>query len=146
VVERRVSVREGPGILMFDKSDQVWEQVCVTPCRVDLDRYSTYRVAEQNKIAGSHSFTLPQERDALRLKIDAGDNRMHHFGTVLTSLGTAAVIVGVALVAGARLFTDESGAREGGFITGGAGVVLLGAGIPLSLLTSTRIWTENQRL
>jgi len=42
VVERRVSVKEDMGaflVLPYRTVGATWEQVCVTPCQVDLDRY-----------------------------------------------------------------------------------------------------------
>lgn len=142
VLERRVSVTESEGayfFLPFGSRSSIWEQVCVTPCQVDLDRFSTYRVTARNGIAGSRSFTLPQQSDSLSLKIDAGNLLAHRAGGALSGAGLAAVIVGVALVAGEGIFTDEDKARNAGFITGGAGLVVLAVGIPLALLTSTTV-------
>ncbi len=142
VIERRVSITESEGsyfFLPFGSRSSIWEQVCVSPCQVDLDRFSTYRVSARNGISGSRSFTLPQQSDQLALKIDAGNLLAHRIGGALSGAGLAAVIVGVALVAGEGIFTDEDKARTAGFITGGAGLVVLAVGIPLALLTSTTV-------
>ena len=53
--------------------------------------------------------------------------------------GIAAVAVGVGLIAGEGLFTDEDKARTAGYITGGAGLVVLAVGIPVALMTATTV-------
>jgi|CZKU01.1.fsa_nt_gi hypothetical protein len=142
VVERRVSVTESDGayfFVPFRSSSSIWEQVCVTPCQVDLDRFSTYRVSARNGISPSRSFTLPQSADSLQLKIDAGHLLMHRAGAAMSAVGLAAVVVGTALIAGQSVFTDETKARDAGFITGGAGLVVMAIGIPLAVLTATGV-------
>ena len=142
VIERRVSVTDSEGayfFLPYKSTSSIWEDVCVTPCQVDLDRFSTYKISPRNGVSGSRTFTLPQQSDELTLKVDAGNLLMHRAGGALTGAGLAAVIVGVALVAGQGIFTDEEKARNAGFITGGAGLVVLAVGIPLALLTSTTV-------
>src|SRR6185312_11883022 len=128
VVERRVSLTENEGsyaFLPFETKSSTWEQVCVTPCQVDLDRYSTYRVAARNGTSPSKSFTLPQAPGTMRLDIDSGDLMAHRAGAAMTGTGFAAAIVGVGLIAAQSVFTDEDKARNAGFITGGAGLVLM---------------------
>ncbi len=142
VIERRVSVTETEGAYFFlpiQSRSSIWEEVCVTPCQVDLDRFSTYRVTARNGVSGSRSFSLPQESDALSLKVDAGTLLAHRVGAGLAATGFAAVIVGVALVAGEGIFSDEDKARTAGYITGAAGLVVLAVGIPLSLMTVTTV-------
>ncbi len=142
VLERRVSVTDSEGayfFLPYRSTSAIWEDVCVTPCQVDLDRFSTYKVSARNGVSGSRVFTLPQQSDDLTLKVDAGNLLAHRIGGALTGAGLAAVIVGVALVAGEGIFTDEDKARTAGFITGGAGLVVLAVGIPLTLLTATTV-------
>ena len=142
VLERRVSVTDSEGayfFLPYRSTSAIWEDVCVTPCQVDLDRFSTYRVSARNGASSSRAFTLPQQSEELTLKIDAGDLMAHRIGGALTGAGITAVIVGIALVAGAGIFTDEDKARTAGWITGGAGLVVLAVGIPLTLLTSTTV-------
>lgn len=142
VVERRVSVTESDGayfFLPYRSTSAIWEQVCVTPCQIDVDRFSSYRVSARNGISPSRSFTLPQSSDALQLKIDAGNLLAHRVGKVMAAAGMAAAIVGVALVAGKGIFTDETRAEDAGFITGGAGLLVMAVGIPLSILTATSV-------
>jgi hypothetical protein len=146
VIERRVSVTEGEGQYFFvpsRSSEAIWEQVCVTPCQVHLDRFSTYRVAAINKVSGSHKFTLPQGTDALHLKIDSGDLLGHRIGGALTGAGLVATIVGASLVAGAAAFKDETQVRTAGFITGGAGLIVMAIGIPIAIATATHIVTDG---
>ncbi|HEY1691200.1 MAG TPA: hypothetical protein VGG39_03520 [Polyangiaceae bacterium] len=149
VLERRVSLEEGNGqyvFLPYHTTVATWEQVCVTPCRVDLDRYSSYRVAGMNHVAGSHTFTLPHSGDQLSLQVQAGDSMWHRAGGVLTGAGVAAVIVGVALVAGAHVTNDETTVRNAGFVTGGAGIVVAVVGIPLMILNQTHVLALGKRI
>jgi len=149
VVERRVSLTESEGayfFLPFRGSSSIWEQVCVTPCRVDLDRFSTYRVAARNRVSASRPFTLPQSSDALQLKVEAGDLWGHRVGVIMATAGLAAIIVGAALVAGEGIFTDETKARDAGYITGGAGIVVLAVGIPIALMTATSVSAGDTKL
>jgi hypothetical protein len=149
VLERRVSVTESDGVYFyvpFRATSSIWEQVCVTPCQVDLDRFSTYRVTARNGTSGSHSFTLPQNSQSLQLKVDAGDLMAHKAGIAVASTGLAAAIVGVALIAGDSLFDNKDQARDAGYITGAAGLVLMAVGIPLALATQTGVFSSGTKL
>jgi hypothetical protein len=142
VVERRTSVKEEVGafvVIPFRAVDSTWEQICVTPCEVDLDRFSTYRVSPQNGISGSHPFTLPQRVDALHLHIDSGSLVAHRIGQAMTVLGFTSMIVGGSLLLAAHDFKTPSDARIAGGITGGTGVALAAIGIPLTFSTESRI-------
>jgi hypothetical protein len=142
VVERRVSLTESDGVYFFApfrSTSAIWEDVCVSPCQVDLDRFSTYRVSARNGISSSKSFTLPQSADTLELKVDAGNLLANRAGKAVSGAGLAAVIVGVALIAGKGIFSDETRAEDAGFITGAAGLVLLAVGIPLTLATQSSV-------
>jgi hypothetical protein len=146
VLERRVTVKESSGaflVLPYKGTEATWEQVCVTPCSVDLDRFSTYRVNGQNHITGSKSFTLPQGADALHLKIHAGNLMMHHTGQFLTGIGLVAVIVGGSILVTASDFRHPGDERAAGAITGGAGIVFAAVGIPLAIASSTHVRAEN---
>jgi hypothetical protein len=154
VLERRVTTNDSSGVwLVFPWRSHAseWEQVCVAPCRAaELDRYSTYRVAEANHLTSSRPFTLPQGGDAVHLKIDAGDATWHHVGRTMSALGGAALIVGVALLVAAP--TIESSSRErdyrvGGGVTGGAGLVLMAVGLPLAIATQSTVYADaNERV
>jgi hypothetical protein len=149
VVERRVSVKEDMGaflVLPYRTVGATWEQVCVTPCQVDLDRYSTYRVSQQNGVTQSHAFTIPQGRDALRLDVNAGNATIHHVGLFLSGVGLVAVIVGLSLIVDAQNVVVPSHEREtraAGIITGGVGVASMAAGIPLSFMTLTHVKSDS---
>lgn len=146
VVERRVSVKENIGafiILPYRGSESTWEQICVTPCSVDLDRFSTYRVPAQNHVSASRPFTLPQGRDVLHLKIDSGDLVAHRTGEAMGGIGVAAIIVGVGLLAASPNFHHPDDARIAGGTTGGIGILLAAVGIPLAYLTRTTVAAEE---
>lgn len=148
VLERRVVTKEASGAFLFfpwRNRESTWEEVCVTPCRADFDRFSSYRVSAQNGISSSHTFTLPTGTDALRLHIDAGNQRAHSVGMLLAAIGGAAVIVGGVLLATAARFDKESDVRLAGGVTGGSGLLLLGIGVPLTIGTQTHVATDNGR-
>lgn len=123
-----------------------WEQVCLAPCTVDLDRYAAYRIAPLGGVAGTHTFSLPQGADSTTLQVQAGDRRWHHVGGTLTGAGIAALVVGVSLVAAQHLFSDQDEARNAGFITGGAGIVVGVAGIVLSIATCTHVYSGGTKV
>ncbi len=150
VIERRVSTEESNGRMLFAvpfrATSETWEQVCVAPCRVDLDRYSTYRVARGNNVTSTHEFTLPPNTDQLHLRVEPGSLLTHRIATRLIAGGTAALIVGGALITTASSFDhDEKDVRLGGIITGAAGIVLLGIGIPLALVSQTHVKLDDDR-
>jgi hypothetical protein len=147
VLERRVSVKEQLGafaLVPYKSTEATWEPVCVTPCAVDLDRYSTYRVNAQNHISRSTSFTLPQNADALHLKIKAGNLVVHRTGEIMTGIGLAAIIVGGGLLIAASDFRHPDNERAAGAMTGGAGAVFAAIGIPLALASATKVHTESE--
>jgi hypothetical protein len=148
-IERRISLTEAGGayfFLPFRSTESTWEQVCVTPCTVDLDKYSSYRVGKANGVLESRSFTLPQGLDRLTIKIEPGSSLANHIAVSASAIGLTALIVGGALIGAQKLFADEEGARTAGFITGGAGLILLGVGIPVAILTKTKILGPNGRV
>jgi hypothetical protein len=153
VLERRVTTKESTGawlVIPTRSNESTWEQVCIAPCvGTNLDRYSTYRVAATNGIAGSSPFTLPQGADALHLRLDTGSLAAHRAGMTMGAIGGAALIVGVTLLAVAPTLSNpgrEHDYRVAGWVTGGAGLVLLAVGIPLSILTSTRVYSGDTKI
>ena len=150
VIERRISTEETYGRVLFavpiHTKNQTWEQVCVAPCRVDLDRFSSYRVAKANGMPSTREFTLPPGAPSLRLQVEPGDLLMHRIGGRLIALGTAASIVGGALITTASKFDDEKEVRVAGIITGGAGILLLGIGIPLLIVSQTHVTADDRKL
>jgi len=153
VVERLMTTEEMSGraviVLPLHTVTEKWEQVCVSPCVADLDRFSSYRIAHENHISNTHSFTLPQGKDQLKMQIDPGDLMWHRIGQRLIVAGTAAAIVTGALFTVAPNIDDKSeekSMRTAGFITGGAAVLLLGVGIPLAILTRTHVTVDGVKL
>lgn len=152
VIERRISVTESHGawlVVPTRSNDELWEQVCVTPCRVDVDRFSTYRVRAQNGVSASSPFTVPQGQDRLALRVDAGSAHAHHLGQGLAVAGLAAMIVGASLLVAAAHTEDhdrEKTTRVAGFITGGAGIVAFGVGAPLAVFTRSRVFSGDRDL
>jgi len=149
VLERRVSVTEKNGVFFFlpyRSSEAIWEQVCITPCQADLDRYSTYRVGKMGGGVESSPFTLPQQTDRFQLKIEPGSAIGHRVGLSATAIGLAALVAGGGLIAAEKLFSDQEKARNAGFIVGGAGIVLLGIGIPVAILTETKVLGPGGRV
>ncbi len=150
ILERKVSTEETYGrfafVLPVVGETQKWEQVCVAPCRVDLDRSSSYRVARANNVPSTRPFTLPPESQNLQLQIEPGNLFMHRVATRLIAAGTAAAIVGGALITTAAQFKEEDDVRLGGIITGAAGIVLLAVGIPLAIANQTHVKTNDKQL
>jgi hypothetical protein len=149
LLEERVFVDESEGemlLLPTQTRTARWEQVCIAPCSVDLDRYAAYRIGDLRGVPGTHAFTLPQGADATTLQVQAGDRMWHRLGGAMTGVGLAALVVGVSLVAAEHLFSDEEEARNAGFITGGAGILVLGAGIALSIATSTHVYSGGSKV
>jgi hypothetical protein len=150
VIERRVETEESSGrllfVLPFRSNNEKWEQVCVAPCKVHLDRYSTYRVARANDMPSTHPFTLPPGADQLQLQVEPGKLLAHRISSRLIALGIAGAVVGGVLVTLASKFEEEKDVRVAGIITGGAGLVTLGIGIPLALLTQTHIKAGEKKL
>ena len=148
VFERRVSVKESTGafvVLPYRDTESTWEQVCVTPCEVDLDRFSTYRVRAQNHVSASRDFTLPQKRDALHLNIDSGSLLAHRAGQSMSVVGITALVVGVSLLATAENFRHPNDARIAGGATGGAGLALAAIGIPLAYMTTSKVSGDDDQ-
>jgi hypothetical protein len=149
VIERRTSVKEELGafiVLPFRMTDSIWEQVCVTPCQADLDKFSTYRVRAQNGVSSSRPFTLPQGTDALHLRVDGGSLVAHRVGQGLSLIGISAAIVGASLLIAAPDFRHPSDARIAGGVTGGAGVAFAAVGIPLTFGTDSHVSSDEREV
>jgi len=150
VLERKVSTEETYGRFAFVVpvvgQTAKWEQVCVAPCSVELDRHSSYRVARANNIPSTREFTLPPESQNLHLQVEPGNLLMHRIASRLIGAGTAAAIVGGALITTASEFKHEDDVRVAGIITGAAGIVLLAVGIPLAIVNQTHVKTNDKPL
>jgi hypothetical protein len=150
VIERRITSEETMGRVVFVlpiiTKTNTWEPVCVTPCNVELPRWSSYRVAETNHVTASREFTLPPNRPNIKLSVDPGNLQVHRLGLTLASAGTAALITGATLTIGAGAWDDETGVRTAGIITGGAGLLLLAIGIPIAIATQTHVDVDGTKL
>jgi hypothetical protein len=153
VVERRVKTDEMYGRTLFVVPQhslvQTWEQVCVAPCKVDLDRSSTYRIGMENGVTSSRHFTLPPGADPVKLDVDPGNLWTHALARGVIGLGTAAAIVGGALITTAHTWDDhddEKHVRTAGIITGAIGLALLAAGIPIAILTQTHVRANDRKV
>jgi len=153
VLERRVNTKEETGafiVIPWRSTESTWEQVCVSPCKgVELDRYSSYRVAGANGISSSSPFTLPQGNESVHLQIDAGNRQARRGGLFLTGVGTVALIVGGSLLLAAGNVDnhhDKVETRDAGWISGASGLVVLAIGIPLALLTRTTVFADDHPL
>jgi hypothetical protein len=128
---------------------QTWEQVCVAPCRVDLDRASTYRVGRENHVTRSGQFTLPPGAEQVKLEVQPGNFWWHGVSTQLIALGTAGAITGGALITTAHTWdskSDEKHVRNAGIITGAVGLGLIAIGIPIAILTQTHVKANDRKV
>jgi hypothetical protein len=150
VLARRVSSEETGGrvafVLPIETSSDRWEPVCVTPCRVELPRWSSYRVDRANGVTGSREFTLPANRESVKLTIDPGNLLVHRIAQTVIWVGTAAAITGGALVSAEAKWQKESDPRTAGIIVGGAGLVFLAVGIPLAIATRTHVDVDGAKV
>lgn len=150
VLERHVKTEETYGrfaiVIPTHSTVDGWERVCVTPCKVELPKYSSYRIARANGVSRSHEFTLPQSKDTLKLDVEPGDLWWNRVGHVVLTAGTAAAITGGAIIGLAAKFEDEKDVRIAGLITAGAGLVLVAVGIPMVLGSKTHVKTDGQKV
>jgi hypothetical protein len=153
VIERRIKTDETYGRTLFlipqHSEVQTWEQVCVAPCKVEMDRASTYRVGRENFVTPSRHFTLPPGADQVKLDVQPGNFWWHAAATKLIATGTAAAIVGGALITTAHTWdskSDERHVRNAGIITGAIGLGLLAAGIPIAILTQTHVKANERKV
>lgn len=150
VLERHVKTEESYGriavVIPTHSTTNGWEPVCVTPCKVELPKYASYRIARANGVSRSHEFTLPQSKDTLKLDVEPGDLWWNRTARVVLGAGTAAAITGGALIALASTFDAEKDVRIAGVITAGAGLVLVAVGIPMMLGSRTHVKSDGQKL
>ena len=153
VIERRIKTDETYGRTLFlipqHSEVQTWEQVCVAPCKVEMDRMSTYRVGRENWVTRSRPFTLPPNADQVKVDVAPGNFWWHAAATRLIATGTAAAIVGGALLSTAHTWdakSDERHVRNAGWITGAIGLGLLAVGIPIAILTQTHVKVNERKV
>jgi hypothetical protein len=152
-IERRVGTTSYAGLPLADASFgsiAQWEQACVAPCELQLDKRYSYRVAGDGLVP-SDSFTLPRDRDHLKLDAKMGSSYGRLGGIGLTVLGAGGVILGGAAVVLTPIFASQdvgSGTFRTGLLAGGVSVLSLGAlavgaGIFLWATNGTTIRPEN---
>lgn len=150
ILERQVSTQESYGhvaiALPLHTHTEVWQQVCVAPCKVELSRASSYRISASNGVPGTESFTLTPNKKELDLQVKPGNLPRYATGGTLTGLGVGALITGAVLFTAASKFEDEKEVRIAGAITGGAGLVLMAIGIPLLVLNQTHVYADGTKL
>lgn len=150
VLERHVKTEESSGriaiVIPTHSTVDGWERVCVTPCKVELPKYASYRIARANGVSRSSEFTLPQSKDTLKLDVEPGDLWWNRTARVVLGAGTAAAITGGAIIALASTFDNEKDVRIAGIITAGAGLVLVAVGIPMMLGSKTHVKTDGQKV
>lgn len=149
VLERRVKLDEMDGRTLFliprHETTETWEQVCVSPCSLHVDRGSTYRISKEDAVTQSGTFLLPSTGEQVKIEVKPGNYWWHNVGTKLIGTGTVAGIVGAALISTAHTWDkhkSEVHVRTAGIITASVGAAALAIGIPLAILTQTKV-TEN---
>lgn len=152
VVERRTATEEQEGrfiiALPYRGTNERWEQVCVAPCEVDLDRFSSYRIAQANHVTPTDAFTLPTG-ESLKLEVHPGNGILNRIANRLVALGVGASITGGILIPVASDIKTESiedDYRLAGIITASAGALLLAVGIPMSIATQTHVKEGERRV
>jgi hypothetical protein len=110
-----------------------WDPVCTQPCERRLPRAAVYRITGEG-LTTSSLFNLPANRPDVTLRVRAGTARWYWTGVVASIFGASFLLGGVAppLLQGGSFSTT-------GKVLGGAGVVLLGGGVPLWILNRTTV-------
>ncbi|MGH7281804.1 MAG: hypothetical protein ACRELY_09800 [Polyangiaceae bacterium] len=153
-IERRVGTTSYAGLPLADASFgsiAQWQQACVAPCQLQLDSRYSYRVAGDGLVP-SDSFTLPQDRDRLKLDAKMGSSYGRLGGIGLAVLGAGGVFVGAAAVVLTPIFASQdvgSGTFRTGLLAGGVsvlslGAIAVGAGIFLWATNGTTIHPANE--
>jgi hypothetical protein len=123
-------------------STEQWEPVCVAPCQARLDPNGVFRVGGGG-VAPSGTFVLPHGPDPLRLHVHAGSSFWHDGGIVLTVLGAASLLAGLATVGVSTAETDPEGALRAGIAFFVPGFVAMVLGTTLWLANGSSVVTEN---
>jgi hypothetical protein len=119
---------------MFPVYEQpTWSVLCVTPCRAKVDLNGVYRVGPENGATMSSSFTLPPSVGALH--VSAGSSGVRGLARVLLVAGSLGAAAGAATV----FASSDTSTQRTGFALGGAGLLGVAIGIPLFILSRTRL-------
>jgi hypothetical protein len=113
--------------------DGRWAVMCASPCNRRLPREALFRVTAAGA-ATSSSFSLPAGRPAVTLDVETGQARWYWTGAISAIAGATFIIgaVGPRLALGGSFATVEK-------VMAGAGVVLVGGGVPLWWFNRTRV-------
>lgn len=152
-IERRVGTTSYAGLPLADASFgsiAQWEQACVAPCDLKLDKRYSYRVAGDGLVP-SDSFSLPHDRDRLKLDAKMGSSYARLGGIGLTAVGTGGVLLGAAAVILVPIFqsqdvgspTFRTGLLASGVTVLSLGAIAVGAGIYLWASNGTTIHPER---
>jgi hypothetical protein len=143
VIERRANQVNGWSLTLpfpaYVATEQ-WEPVCVTPCEARLDPNGVFRVG--GGVAPSGTFVLPRGSDPLRLHVHAGSSFLHDGGILLTILGAASFVAGLATVGVSTAETDPEGALRAGIAFFVPAFVAMVAGATLWLTNGSSVVTE----
>jgi hypothetical protein len=153
MIERQKDVQTLSGIPLKDAtifSIGTWEPACAAPCALKLDPRFSYRVAGDGLVP-SESFTLPQDRDHLKLDARMGSSTGRVGGAVLALGGVAGVLLGTAALVATPILQSQdvgtpaarTGVLAGGVVVSGAGVIALIAGVWLWLHNDTTLRQDD---
>lgn len=144
-IERRVGTTSYAGLPLADASFgsiAQWQAACVAPCDLKLDQRYSYRVAGDGLVP-SESFTLPRDRDRLKLDAKMGSSYGRLGGIALTAVGAGGVALGAAAVILVPIFQSQDVGSAGfrtGLLAGGVTVLSLGA---IAVGTGILLWANN---
>jgi hypothetical protein len=153
MIERQKEVQTVAGVPLRDAaifSIGTWEPACVAPCATKLDPRFSYRVAGDGLVP-SDSFTLPQDRDHLKLDARMGSTTGRVGGGVLALGGAGGILLGAAALIATPILESQNvgsasmrtGVLAGGVVVSGAGVVALVSGLWLWLHNDTTLRQED---
>ncbi|MGO8994218.1 MAG: hypothetical protein ACLQVI_12885 [Polyangiaceae bacterium] len=154
MIERQKEVQSLAGIPLKDATIlgvSTWEPACVAPCATPLDPRFSYRVAGDGLVP-SESFTLPQDRDHLKLDAKMGSSIGRVGGGVLGLAGVGGILLGAAALIATPILENQNagsptlrtGVLAGGVVVSGAGVIALVAGVWLWLHNDTTVRQEQE--
>ena len=115
--------------------------VCAAPCTARVPIDGTYQVVGEGMPA-SALFTLPRDRQDVRIDVHPGNAAAHDVATVVLIVGSVLAGVGLVLLAGDAWAGTTSLSRpemQTGLALAGAGAVGLGVSIPLLIANATTV-------
>ena len=115
--------------------------VCAAPCTARVPIDGTYQVVGEGMPA-SALFSLPTDRNDVRIEVHPGNAATHDVATVVLIVGSVLAGAGLVLLAGDALAGTTSLSRpdmQTGLALAGAGAVGLGVSIPLLIANATTV-------